>query len=229
MTLGGEIDDSPPQKSEFNWKAATAKSGHLSVDDDDSDDDETDFRHDNNTGGETGVFIGLMKVVGAGILEAIENLFSGGKSWEGQVLLWRCRLSSPFRPRLLAGTEDRNTTTSRSDTTVSQGSFSPGGRRKARRSCSTAMTNEIRRKSLKLRSQKARKDAVVKFNTKPKLAIEYLREHGGVICNSQEFAEWIYEFIESLSKVSRKRVVIFDFVIALTPIRPKFRKKSASS
>jgi hypothetical protein len=82
---------------------------------------------------------------------------------------------------------------------ASQDSFSPDGKR--RRSCSAAMTKEIRRKSLKLRCLKARKDAVIKFNTKPKLAVQYLQEHAGMICNPAQFAEWIYEFIESLSKV----------------------------
>jgi hypothetical protein len=86
---------------------------------------------------------------------------------------------------------------------ASQDSFSPDGKRRTRRSCSAAMTKEIRRKSLVLRCQKARKDAIIKFNTKPKLAVQYLQEHAGMICNPAEFAEWIYEFIESLSKVRR--------------------------
>ena len=45
------------------------------------------------------------------------------------------------------------------------------------------MGKEIRRKSMKMRNAKARKDAIIKFNIKPKTAIEYLREHGGMICN----------------------------------------------
>ena len=78
-----------------------------------------------------------------------------------------------------------------------EGSTSRSNRGK---SISKAMSKEIRRKSMKMRSLKARKDAILKFNMQPKLAIEYLREHGGIICNPREFAEWIYEFIESLSK-----------------------------
>jgi hypothetical protein len=55
-------------------------------------------------------------------------------------------------------------------------------------------------KSVKLRSLKARKDAILKFNTKPKLAVEYLVEHAGMERSAGEFAQWLYEYIESLSK-----------------------------
>jgi cytohesin len=62
------------------------------------------------------------------------------------------------------------------------------------------MTNELLRKSIKLRNLKARKDAILKFNTKPKNAIKYLQEFAGTECASEDFAQWIYEYIDSLSK-----------------------------
>ncbi|GMI31569.1 hypothetical protein TrCOL_g1860 [Triparma columacea] len=167
VTLGGELGGASKNDSGSNWKS---KSGHLSVDDADSDAESDVFGKNRERVEEPGIFVGLIKVVASGLMEALEKLFSG---------------------------DDPG---SRSQTMASQDSFSPDGKRRTRRSCSAAMTKEIRRKSLVLRCQKARKDAIIKFNTKPKLAVQYLQEHAGMICNPAEFAEWIYEFIESLSK-----------------------------
>jgi len=74
--------------------------------------------------------------------------------------------------------------------------------RKRRPSCGDEMAREIRRKSIILKTTKARKDAVLKFNTKPKLAIEYLREHANMtnLCSPEDFSGWLYEWIEKLSK-----------------------------
>ena len=66
------------------------------------------------------------------------------------------------------------------------------------------MTQEIRRKSIILKAQKARKDAILKFNTKPSLAVEYLSKHinhpNSTDCSPEYFSSWLYEFIDSLSK-----------------------------
>ena len=57
---------------------------------------------------------------------------------------------------------------------------------------------EIQQKSLHIRQQKAMKDAIIKFNTKPKLGVEYLRAHAGLPndCGPREFATWIFEVSE---------------------------------
>ncbi|GMH60740.1 hypothetical protein TrLO_g912 [Triparma laevis f. longispina] len=128
--------------------------------------EDVDVDGEGNKDGEKGVFIGLLKVVGSNIVEALESLFS-----------------STDPPRKTSIHSNPDSTSSPRSRTISK-----------------AMGKELRRKSMKMRNQKARKDAIIKFNIKPKNAIEYLREHGGMICNPREFAEWIYEFIESLSK-----------------------------
>jgi len=172
VTLGDGFGDVSPT-SKDRWRVESRGTGRADSRGDGNDDDsDTESVSAGNPGGERGVFVGLIRVVGAGIVEALENLFSGTGGDDG-------------RKTEITVDENGERTTTRS----THG-----------KSISKAMTKEIRRKSMKMRSLKARKDAIIKFNTQPKLAIEYLREHGGMLCNPREFAEWIYEFIESLSK-----------------------------
>ena len=85
VTLGDGFGDLSPT-SKDRWRIENRGTGRpaspLAGNDDDSD---AESESGGNNGGERGVFVGLIRVVGAGIVEALENLFSGpGGEFQGE-------------------------------------------------------------------------------------------------------------------------------------------------
>ena len=76
VTLGGELGGASKNDS---GSRGGAKSGHLSVDDADSDAESDVFGKNREQVEEPGIFVGLIKVVASGLMEALEKLFSGGE------------------------------------------------------------------------------------------------------------------------------------------------------
>jgi len=103
------------------------------------------------------------------------------------------------KPTNTRPSEDHRTSSASASASSAEYGRSASGRIK-RNSLTHQMTSELLTKSIKLRNLKARKDAILKFNTKPKHAISYLRDNAGIDVTEEEFAQWIYEYIDSLSK-----------------------------